>query len=185
MTVTISIYKKSVLVLILLLPILSYGQTSKQDSIWKPFQCFIGDWTGKGGGEPGEGTYERSYKFIFNKKYIEVKNKSVYPPTKDNPNGEIHEDIGYISFDKTRNIFVLRQFHKEGFVNQYKQDTISTDGKRIVFISEAIENIKTGWRAKETYQIFGDSEISETFELAPPQKDFEIYSKVLLKKKNQ
>lgn len=72
---------KAVIIIILLFPILCPGQTSKQDSIWKPFECFIGDWTGKGGGEPGEGTYERSYKFIFNKKYIEVKNKSVYPPS--------------------------------------------------------------------------------------------------------
>jgi hypothetical protein len=183
MTSTHSVCKKTIIVIILLFPILSFGQTSKQDSTWKPFQCFIGDWTGKGGGESGQGTYERSYKFIFDKKYIEVKNKSVYPPTANNPKGEIHEDIGYISFDKLRNVFILRQFHKEGFVNQYKLDSISTDGKRIVFTSEAIENIKTGWRAKETYQIFGDKEISETFELAPPQKEFEAYSKVLLKKK--
>ena len=36
---------------------------------------------------------------------------------------------------------MLRQFHIEGFVNQYKLESISADGKTIVFISEAIENI--------------------------------------------
>lgn len=167
---------------ILLFPVLAYGQTTIQDSIWKHLQFFIGSWTGEGGGEPGEGNYERKYQFIFNNNFIEVKNKSVFPPSDNNPKGEVHEDIGYISFDKLRNTFVLRQFHIEGFVNQYKLDSLSTDGKRIVFISESIENIKTGWRAKETYQILGDKEFMETFELAPPNKEFEVCSKVTLKK---
>lgn len=177
-------YAKILFVVILLMPLFAFSQTTKQDSLWKPFDSFIGVWTGKGGGQPGEGDYERSYKFIFNKKFIEVKNKSVYPPSKDNPKGEVHEDLGYISYDKIRKSFILRQFHIEGFVNQYKLDSISEDGKTIVFISEAIENIKPGWRAKETYQLISDKEISETFELAAPQKEFEIYTKVMLKKKD-
>lgn len=179
-----SVYQIQLIALILFFTNLCLGQSSSQDSIWQPLQNFIGEWVGNGSGEPGEGSYERSYNFIFNKKFIEVKNKSVYPPDANNPEGEIHEDIGYISFDKIRKIFVLRQFHKEGFVNQYKQDTISSDGKRIVFISESIENIKPGWRAKEIYQIFGEKEFSETFELSPPGKNFTIYTKVLLKKKD-
>ncbi len=120
--------------------------------------------------------------FIFNNKFIEVHNKFTYPPSVDNPKGEVHEDAGYISYDKYRSTFILRQFHIEGFVNQYKLDSISTDGKRIVFISESIENIKAGWRAKETYQITGDKDFTETFELAPPDKPFEVYSKVKLTK---
>lgn len=167
-----------------LLPSLTFTQNSKQDSVWKPFESFIGNWTGKGGGAAGEGTYERSYNFIFNKKYIEVKNKSIYPPTKNKPSGEVHEDVGYISFDKIRKTFVLRQFHIEGFVNQYMLDSVSADGKRLVFVSESIENIKPGWRAKEVYEIGGDSEITETFLLSPPDKEFEVYSKAILKKKN-
>ena len=96
--------------------------------------------------------------------------------------GEIHEDIAYISYDKTRKIFVLRQFHIEGFVNQYKLDSLSADSKTIVFISENIENIPTGWRAKETYQLTSDTEFIEIFELAEPNKGFEIYSKATFKK---
>jgi len=168
-----------------LAPIISFGQSTKQDSIWKPFKFFIGSWNGKGGSEPGEGIYERGYKFILNGNFIEVKNKSVYPPSEKNPKGETHEDIGYISFDKLRNTFILRQFHIEGFVNQYKLESISDDFKKIIFISEAIENIPNGWRAKETYEISGDKDFSETFELAPPNKEFEVYSKASFKKINQ
>jgi len=77
---------------------------------------------------------------------------------------------------------VLRQFHIEGFVNQFKIESISPDGKTIVFISENIENIPAGYRAKESYQIVSENEFIETFELAEPGKDFELYSKAILKR---
>lgn len=174
---------KSTFFLLLLVPFISFGQLSKQDSVWLPMAPFLGTWEGTGGGEPGTGKYERSYNFVLGKKFIEVRNKSVYPPTNDNPNGENHEDIGYISFDKQRRRFVLRQFHVEGFVNQYVLDSMSTDGRTMVFVSEAIENISSGWRARETYHIDSKSEITETFDLAAPNKPFEAYTRVTLKRR--
>jgi hypothetical protein len=159
-----------------------YAQTSKQDSIWSPFRYFIGKWNGTGAVEGDNGNYERSYQFIFNKRFIEIRNKSTFAPTEKNPKGEVHEDLGYISYDKKRKAFILRQFHIEGFVNQYKLDSISKDGKTIVFTTEAIENIPDGWKAKETYRLIRDNEFTETFELAEPNKPFEVYSKVTLKK---
>src|SRR5512139_2350166 len=112
---------------------------SMKENIWQPFEFYIGVWQGTGVGEPGIGEYKRTVRFIFGRKFIEIKNKSAYPPTVKNPGGEIHQDIGYISVDKMRHLFVLRQFHVEGFVNQYKLDTISVDGRKIIFISEVIE----------------------------------------------
>ena len=55
--------------------------------------------------------------------------------------------------------------------------------KTIVFITENIENIAPGWKAKESYQLINDKEFIESFELAEPNKPFEIYSKATLKKK--
>lgn len=165
-----------------ILPSIVFTQTSKQDSTWAPFKKFSGNWEGTSEGQPGNGKYERSYQSIFNKTFVEVKNKSTYPPTEKNPKGEVHEDVGYISYDKGRKTFVLRQFHTEGFVNQYKIDSISPDGKTIVFISESIENIPTGWKAKETYQFINDNEFTETFELAEPNGKFEVYSKATLER---
>lgn len=142
----------------------------------------IGTWNGTSDGQPGKGKYERSYAFALNKKFIEVRNKSIYPPSKDKPKGEVHEDHGFISYDRVRKTFVLRQFHTEGFVNQYKIESISPDGKTIVFISEGIENIPAGFRAKETYLITSENEFAEVFELAEPDKEFELYSKAILKR---
>jgi hypothetical protein len=158
----------------------SIAQLSKQDSIWLPLKVFVGSWQGKGGGEPGTGDYTRTYQFVLNKNFIEIRNKSTYPPTDRNPGGEVHEDWGYFSYDKLRHTFVLRQFHIEGFVNQYRMESISADGNRLVFVSEAIENIPAGWRARESYEILSPNRVQETFELAEPDKPFETYSKVIL-----
>jgi hypothetical protein len=173
---------KKLFVLFLLVPFTLQAQMSKQDSVWLPLKFIIGTWTGTSDGQPGKGKYERSYTLVLNKKFIEVRNKSTYPPSKDNPKGEVHEDHGFISYDRVRKTFVLRQFHIEGFVNQYKIESISPDGKTIIFISESIENIPAGFRAKETYQIANENEFTETFELAEPGKGFELYSKAVLNK---
>lgn len=173
---------RPIVILLILSPLLSFGQMTKQDSVWLPFKSMIGKWSGTSDGQPGKGRYDRSYKIVLNKKFIEVNNKSTYAPSTNNPKGEVHEDRGFISYDKARKTFVLRQFHIEGFVNQYKIESISPDGKTIVFISEAIENIPTGFRARETYQIISNDEFTETFELAEPGKEFELYSKATLKR---
>ena len=171
-----------IIALLLLLPQLSNAQISKADSLWLPFKYFIGTWSGTGEGVDGKGTYERSYQLVLNKKYIEVRNKSVYPPNKENPKGYVHEDFGVISYDKARKTFVFRQFHIEGFVNQYILDSISPDGKTIVFVTEAIENIPKGWRGRETYTVNEGRELIEIFDLAEPNKDFELYTKASFKR---
>lgn len=94
----------------------------------------------------------------------------------------MHEDIGYFSYDNGRKTFILRQFHIEGFVNQFKLDSISPDKKTLVFMTESIENIPAGFKAKETYRILSDDELEEIFEIAEPGKDFAVYSKVKLER---
>ena len=173
---------KFFIALLLIAPQLSYAQLTKQDSVWLPFKHFIGTWTGTGEGVDGKGTYERSYQFALNKKYIELKNKTVYAPTKENPKGYVHEDFGVISYDKMRKTFVFRQFHIEGFVNQYVLESISADGKTIVFVTESIENIPKGWRCRETYTLNEANELSEAFEMAEPDKNFEPYSRASFKR---
>lgn len=77
---------------------------------------------------------------------------------------------------------MLRQFHAEGFVNEYTLDAMSSDGKRLDFVTVRIENIPPGWRARESYQVISADEIVETFYLAAPGKDFERYSETRLKR---
>jgi len=174
---------KKILIAFIFIPCLALAQNTKKDSLWLPMKFFVGEWTGTGESEVGKGFYERTYKTILNNNFIEIKNKTTYPPTDKNPKGEVHEDIGYISYDRAKKKFVLRQFHIESFVNTYILDSISPDGKTIVFITEQIENIPTGWKARETYKIINDNEFVEIFELAEPNKDFFIYTQATFKRK--
>lgn len=150
---------------------------------WSPLRFLVGSWEGTGKGQPSVSKIQREYRLVLNDKYIQVQNKSTYNPQPKNPKGEVHQDWGMMSFDKSRKNFVLRQFHVEGFVNQYVMASSSADGKTIVFTSESIENIPAGFRARETYMILGPDEFMEVFEIAEPGKDFELYSEGHFKRK--
>jgi hypothetical protein len=101
--------------------------------------------------------------------------------TRQEPKGEIHEDEGFISFDRARKRLVFRQFHVEGFVNQYVEDA-DTSPSRVMFTTETIENIPPGWRARETYVVHGPNEFEEVFELAESGKPFDLYSRARLRR---
>jgi hypothetical protein len=165
-----------VLLITLLVPVLVTTQESPTKTPWDSLKFFVGDWQGTIQGEPGKGTGQRHYEFVLKSKFLQLTNKSVYPPQEKNPKGEVHEDLGLYSYDGKQKKFTLRQFHVEGFVNEYVQQEISADGKTLIFATDRIENIPDGWRARETYKIVNQDEYTEVFELAPPQKDFAVYA---------
>jgi len=144
---------------------------------WQPVRLFIGHWTGTTEGEPGAGTVERAYKFILSDHFIEEHSTSTYPPQEKNKTGEVHHHMGIISYDRERKILMMRQFHVEGFVNLYALNQALSSPKHFVFESERFENFNNSWKAKETYDIISQDEFIETFELAPPGKPFQVYSR--------
>ena len=152
------------------------------NGLWAPFNFLVGTWEGIGEGEPGVGQYKRTYEFILNGKFLHVRNRSAYPPSDKYPQGEIHEDWGFINWANNRGTFLFRQFHIEGFVNQYVLDHVSNDGSQFVFMSESIDNIQPGWRARESYQVLSVNEFIELFELAAPGKEFMVYTRCRLKR---
>ena len=168
---------RRVFLAILFIPLIASGQAkTASNDVWQPFQYFVGSWKGTGKGEPGVSEIEREYKLVLGGKFLNVTHKSVYQPQSKNPKGETHEDWGFISYDRNRKLYVLRQFHVEGFVSQYRSETMAPDGKTLVFVSEGLENLPSGFRARETYKILGNDEFVEVFELASPGKDFAVYS---------
>ena len=154
-----------------------------QSDPFKPVRQLIGKWEGDSQGKPGVGKMEREYVFVLRERFVEVTNKATYPPQEKNPKGETHEDFGLIGYDRAQKKLSFRQFHIEGFVVQYTLESISEDGRSFVFTSTAIENIPTGWRARETYRFLSNDEFIETFALAGPEKDFETYSETRFRRK--
>jgi len=175
-----SIMRRSFLMLIAILPAVAQQSPVQSDPL-ASLKAFVGTWHGEQSGEPGRGISERTYSFVLNGRFLQVKNTSTYPPQDKNKAGEVHNDMGMIGYDRARKKFVFRQFHGEGFVNTYVQEETG-DPKKLVFISEGSENIAPGWRARETYLFLNENEFVERFELSEPGKSFTIYSEAHLKR---
>ena len=144
---------------------------------WSPLRRFVGDWAGTATGQSGEGTVTRKYTFIMGERFIEEVNLTRYPPQEKNKAGEVHEHRGFFSYDKSRKLLVLRQFHAEGFVNTYRLASPSEPSASLVFDSETFENFSNSWKARESYEFVSSDEFIETFELAAPGKPFQVYSR--------
>ncbi len=150
-------------------------------SPWAPVQFMVGEWKGESEGQPGKGTVKRMYRFVLGDKFLREQNISTYPPQPKNEKGEVHEHWSFFSHDRARNALVLRQFHQEGFVNQYVLVSGSPAGT-LVFESEALENVPSGWKARESYQIVSPDEFVESFEIASGAGPYEVYSKARFKR---
>jgi hypothetical protein len=149
---------------------------------WTPIRFLLGTREGTSSGQPGSGTVRREYRLVLRDQFIEVRNTSTYLPQEKNPKGEVHEDVGYISYDRSRKVFVFRQFHVEGFVTTYITGPNALP--ELVFTSETLENLPSGWRARETYRVTGDNTFVEVFELAEPGKEFSVYSETRLSRRS-
>jgi len=163
---------KKVIVLILLFSTIIFSQNHK----YKKFDSLIGKWKGIGTGSENEkSTIRTEFNFVMGSKYIEVINDSQFEPTSKNPDGEHHIDKGFISFDATRNLFVFRQFHIEGFVIQYiLVDSLSSESK-LVFESEKIENFVRGGKARWTITQITHNAIQTTFDVSMPNKGYQRF----------
>lgn len=142
---------------------------------WEPFRYFLGSWRGTGTGKPGVSSTTRTYSLILGDQFVEIRSRSVYEPQESNPTGEVHDELGLISHDKSRSLYVLREFHVEGYVNQYVLEPPAPGSQTLVFVTEAIENIPPGWRARTTLEILSPDSFRETFDLAGPGKPWSCY----------
>lgn len=165
----------------LLLVGIGVGQSGPAADVFAPLRGLAGAWEGVSEGQPGGGRSEREYRFVLSGRYLEIRNRTIYAAQAKNPKGEVHEDWGMISYDRSRKRLVLRQFHVEGFVNQYLAEPAG--GGVLRFESEAIENIPAGFRARETYTMIGPDEFVERFELAEPGREYEVYSETRFRRK--
>ena len=171
----------SILVGLLLLAASPRAPTPAPQSPWSAVEFMVGEWAGESDGQPGKGTVRRTYRFVLGGKFLHEQNVSTYPPQPKNERGEVHEHWSFFSHDRARHALVLRQFHQEGFVNQYVMAAGSPAGT-VVFESEAFENVPSGWKARETYEVVSPDEFLETFELASGAGTYEVYSKTRFKR---
>lgn len=150
------------------------GSTKPQsfEDIWGSLRYLTGMWVGTGQGTPGTSEVAQRFKWVMEHKFLYGRTTSVFEPTESHPRGEVHEDWMIFSHDTRRNKIILRQFHIEGYVNQYVLKEVSNEGKTLLFVTESVENGPPGMRARLTFNIDGNKELDINFELAEPGKDF-------------
>jgi len=149
---------------------------------WVALRVLVGKWEGTAAGVPGKGLSSREFRFELNERFLSEHGKIVWEPKSAAEAATIHEDFGWFSYDRNLKKIVWRQFHDEGFVNEYTLDSESADGKSLDFVSVRIENIAPGFRAKESLRMLSADELEATFWLAAPGKDFEVFVRSHLKR---
>ncbi len=154
---------------------LIFGYAFSQSIALKKIDFIIGEWSGTGDGFGNkQSKINSSFTWVMNKKYIEVKNVSQFEPDEENPEGEYHEDRGYISYDNTRRKIVFRQFNIETYVNQYVlNDSLSKDDVLVFETEGQIENFVSNGKARWIIKKTSDHQLETVFEASFTGKEKE------------
>ncbi len=138
---------------------------------WAPLRLLPGTWEGAIDGRYGQGVGRRRYEFILDELYLVARHTSVRLPQEKSPRGDHHRELAVYSLDRERGIIVLREFHVEGFVIRF---ACESETMRFVCTSERVEN-GTGMQARLTVELADRYRFEETFELASPGEELEVY----------
>jgi len=164
--------------------VLTFSMSLQAQNPLERLQSLIGNWEGTGEGfGNSKSDISAEYSWLMDKQYIEIKHHSEFAPTAQNSKGEIHDDFGVVSFNKERGVVVFRQYHSEGFFNEYVLDESDSNDSTLIFETERIENFVPGGRARFTIKLIAANEIETVFEVGFPGKELACFGTNRMKKK--
>jgi hypothetical protein len=122
---------------------------------WVPVRPLEGRWEGRGEGFGQQSVVTHEWQFVMGGAFLRLETVSV-AAGEDGP-GEIHEDVGFMSWSGDDRVLRFRQFLSEGFVNTFQVETAADRDNTLVFEPEASEGAG-GVLARMTFTFFGDDE---------------------------
>ena len=142
----------------------TFGQQPSSNPDWSAFQFLLGEWTGEGSGNPGQGNGIFTFSLELQDHILIRRNQSDYPETKTHA-AFSHNDLMVIYQEPGPSVHAI-YFDNEGHTIQYNTN-ISVDRKSITFISDSLPAAP---RFQLTYTSLSDDSLLITFEIAPPTK---------------
>ncbi len=140
-------------------------QESKLDPVWEPLRFLLGDWTGEGSGEPGQGSGSFSFRLELAQNILVRRNRADYPAKQGRP-AFSHEDLMVVHKDPGTGRLQAIYFDGEGHVIHYGVH-VSEDGKTVQFRSEVSDKTP---QYRLTYAKSGNDTVRLKFEIAPAGK---------------
>ncbi len=150
-----------------------------EEDAWAPLRPLVGTWHGQGAGFGNVSDLTHEWEFVIDGKFLRLTTLSI-PGTEKGADNK-HEDVGYMSRDTDRGVFVFRQFLSEGFVNTFDVTATSGDNPEIVFEYHHSESAG-GMRARMVVNFVSANEYKMVLELASPGKEFAACQEMTLKR---
>jgi hypothetical protein len=143
---------------------------------WSPFRGLIGVWRGEAAGFGAVSDLQHEWELAVQDRFLRLRTRSVQRA--EDGEGEVHEDLGYLSRDTERNAFVFRHFLSEGFVNTFD---VIREGDVIRFEARESESAG-GMRARMVLTFDGPHDYGMVLELAGPGGDFSACQEMTLRR---
>jgi len=155
------------------------AQRAAKPANWEAWQFLLGEWEGKGGGAPGQGTGGFTFALDLQKRILVRRNHSDYPATSKQP-AFSHEDLMVIYQEADKPASAI-YFDNEGHVIHYNVE-FSPDQNSLVFLSEASPSAP---QFRLTYNKAPGNSLAIKFEIAPPGAPgkFSTYLQAVVQKK--
>jgi len=154
--------------------IASFGQQNTQ---WDKWNWLMGEWTGEGGGQPGQGSGTFSFAFDLDKNIIVRKSHSEYPASENRP-AVIHDDLMIIYLDFNESPTKAIYFDNEGHVIDY---SITYGDKSVIMTSKKMSGVPV---FRLTYTLLDDEKVNTKFEMSQDGENFMTYVEGKSKKSN-
>jgi hypothetical protein len=151
-------------------PFLPARQASEPPD-WTFWRGLLGEWTGGGEGDPGQGVGSFAFAFDLQGRILVRRNRTDFPATKNRP-PFFHEDL-MIVYPGPGNLSRAVYFDNEGHVIHYAV-TVFPAERKVTLISDPDPLAP---RFRLTYRLKGSDAVTVRFDIAPPGKpdDFSFY----------
>lgn len=136
-------------------------QPARHDD-WSAFALLLGEWSGEGGGDPGQGSGSFTFRPELDGRILLRANYADYPATAERP-AFSHQDLMVVYRNAGDPRLRAIYFDSEGHVIQYAV-TASADGDTVQFLSDVSPAAPT---YRLTYTRKGPDTLAVTFDIAP------------------